>query len=232
MYQRLLNKRSGRRTSGPDFCTWLKAAILLLVTLSGSLSAAETQTQTQTQKETNAILIGGAWGSSSDDSTAWRLSATKPWKRKWFEGGRAHLTGYWEASVALFENDVESTSTDPSAEQGAAYLWNVAFAPVFRLQFTLPARNGNGKNGQALIQPFMDLGVGVSFMSDREFRTGKERSRPLGSYFQFEDRGAVGVKVRRWEIAYQRMHYSNLNLARDNFGIDAHLLLIRRALRP
>jgi len=236
--------RSGRRTSGSNYGKRLQAVAVLLFVISGPLSASEiaehtardATKDTEAKAASSAILIGGAWGSSSDDSTAWRLSATKPWKRKWFEGGRAHLTGYWEASVALFENDVESRSTNPAADvgdnrgasRGAAYLWNIAVAPVFRLQFTLPAKNGKG---QALIQPFLDLGVGVSFMSDREFRTGKERSRPLGSYFQFEDRGAVGVKVGRWEVAYQRMHYSNLNLARDNFGIDAHLLLVRRALR-
>jgi|GEM_PF-2876676 len=166
-------------------------------------------------------LISAAGGPSSDGSTAFRVSATRPWKRRWFEGGRAHLTGYWEASVALFENDVDHLPQD----DGTAYLWNLALAPVFRLQFTL------GENGNAAVQPFMDLGAGLSFMSDREFRTGKQRSRPLGSFFQFEDRGAVGVKVGRWEVAYQRMHYSNLNLASDNFGIDAHLLLVRRAIR-
>lgn len=166
-------------------------------------------------------LISAAGGPSSDGSNAFRISATKPWKRRWFDGGRAHLTGYWEASVALFENDVDHVPAD----DGTAYLWNLAIAPVFRLQFTL------GENGNAAVQPFMDLGAGLSFMSDREFRTGKQRSRPLGSFFQFEDRGAVGVKVGRWEVAYQRMHYSNLNLASDNFGIDAHLLLVRRTLR-
>ena len=242
MYPRLPHKRSGRHTSRPNTCKWLQVtkrlqvtkwlqvAAMLLFTMSGPGFAEENARGSAAEKagtaDSGAILIGGAWGSSSDDSTAWRLSATKPWKRKWFEGGRAHLTGYWEASVALFENDVESTSTDPTADPGAAYLWNIAVAPVFRLQFTLPAQNGLAK-----IQPFLDLGVGVSFMSDREFRTGKERSRPLGSYFQFEDRGAVGVRVGHWEVAYQRMHYSNLNLARDNFGIDAHLVLIRRALQ-
>ena len=167
-------------------------------------------------------LLSAAGGPSSDGSSAYRISATKPWKRRWFEGGRAHLAGYWEASIALFENDVDNVPED----DGTAYLWNVAFAPVLRLQFTL------GENGNAAVQPFMDLGAGISFMSDREFRTGKQRSRPLGSFFQFEDRGAVGVKIRNWEVAYQRMHYSNLNLASDNFGIDAHLLLVRRTLRP
>ena len=174
------------------------------------------------EQSAQPLLIGGAWGSSSDGSNALRVSLTKPWKRRWFDGGKAHLTGYWEASVARFENDVEHVPAD----DGTARLWNLAVAPVFRLQFTL------GENASAKIQPFMDLGVGLSFMSDREFRTGKQRSRPLGSFFQFEDRGAVGVKIRNWEVAYQRMHYSNLNLASDNFGIDAHLLLVRRTLRP
>lgn len=159
--------------------------------------------------------VGIAGGSSSDNSTAWRISATKPWQRRWFEGGRAHLTGYWEASVALFENDVSHLPED----DGAAYLWNLAVAPVFRLQFTL------GNN--APVQPFLDLGVGLSILSDRNFRTGKQRSRPLGSLFQFEDRGAVGMKIGRFEVAYQRMHYSNLNFANENNGIDAHLLLLR-----
>ena len=171
--------------------------------------------------EQNADLrwsLGVAGGSSSDSSKALRLAATKPWKRRWFEGGTAHLTGYWEASVARFQNDVSHIPAD----DGTAHLWNLAIAPVFRLQFTL---------GDSLpAQPFLDLGVGVSVMSDREFRTGKQRSRPLGSYFQFEDRGAVGVKMGRWEVAYQRMHYSNLNFASENHGIDAHLLLVRGAI--
>ena len=162
--------------------------------------------------------LGIAGGSSSDNSNALRIAATKPWKRRWFDGGTAHLTGYWEASLARFENDVANIPAD----DGTAHLWNLAIAPVFRLQFTL------GENFP--VQPFLDLGVGVSFMSDREFRTGKQRSRPLGSFFQFEDRGAAGVKIGRWEIAYQRMHYSNLNFASENNGIDAHLLLVRGAI--
>jgi len=40
----------------------------------------------------------------------------------------------------------------------------------------------------------------------------------------------VGLRMGRWELAYQRMHYSNLNLASSNFGIDAHLLLLRGAI--
>lgn len=169
--------------------------------------------------------ISTAWGTSSDDSNALRVSLTKPWQRRWFDGGSAHLTGYWEASIARFENDVPHVPAD----DGTAHLWNVAIAPVLRLQFTPSWSTREGRSGR-FFAPFMDLGAGLSFMSDREFRTGKQRSRPLGSYFQFEDRGAVGVRIGRWEIAYQRMHYSNLNLASDNHGIDAHLLLLRAAL--
>ena len=159
--------------------------------------------------------IGAAWGSGSEDSDTLRLSFSKPWKRRWFEGGRAYLTGYWEVSVARFRNAVSHVPAD----DGTANLWNLAAAPVFRLQFEL----GDARS----IQPFLDLGVGVSFMSDQNFRTGKARSRPLGSRFQFEDRGAIGIRGQRWELAYQRMHYSNLDLASANHGIDAHLLQLR-----
>lgn len=167
------------------------------------------------------ILLSGAGGSSSDNSNALRVSIAKPWKRRWFDGGGAHLTGYWEASIARFENDVPNIPAD----DGTAHLWNIAVAPVLRLQFTPNWGTGNWR-----VAPFMDLGAGVSFMSNREFRTGKFRSRPLGSFFQFEDRGAVGVRIGRWEVAYQRMHYSNLNLASENNGIDAHLLLLRGSI--
>lgn len=187
---------------------------LLLVFLMGCV--------TTTRADTG---FSAAWGSSSDDSNALRLSVTRPWKRRWFDGGGAHLTGYWEASLARFENEVAHLPAD----DGTAHLWNVAIAPVFRLQFT-PSWNRSDARSGTYFAPFLDLGVGVSFMSDREFRTGKQRSRPLGSYFQFEDRGSVGLKIGRWEVAYQRMHYSNLNFASENHGIDAHLLLVRGAL--
>lgn len=195
--------------------------MLALTLINGVLpgfAAQQEEVRDQSVSVDTRWLVSVAAGSSSDNSNAWRIAATKPWQRRWLDGGSAHLTGYWEASVALFENDVRHVPAD----DGTAYLWNVAIAPVLRLQFTL------GDNFP--VQPFLDLGVGVSFMSDREFRTGKQRSRPLGSYFQFEDRGAVGAKIGDWEIAYQRMHYSNLDFASENNGIDAHLLLLRRAI--
>ena len=161
--------------------------------------------------------IGAAWGSSSEGSTPLRAALTRPWKKRWFKGGRAELTGYWELSLARFDN---SDVTPGIEDSGAGTLWNLALAPVWRLELFPGAR----------LTPFLDLGVGLSLMSERNFRTGKPRSRPLGSLFQFEDRGAAGVRAGRWEIAYQRMHYSNLDLASENHGIDAHLLLLRVGL--
>jgi len=195
----------------------LRPSLFMVLLVACNLATAEESGTKEPLSANRPLAVGIAWGSSSDDSNALRLSLTRPWRRRWFEGGIVHLTGYWELSVARFENDVAHVAAD----DGTAHLWNVALAPVGRLQFTL---------GDSPVQPFLDLGVGLSFMSDKEFRTGKQRSRPLGSYFQFEDRGAVGLKFGRWEIAYQRMHYSNLNLASSNHGIDAHLLLLRGAI--
>ena len=164
--------------------------------------------------------ISLAAGSASDDATAWRLGVRRPWQRQWFTGGSAHLTGYWEASLAHFNN---ASVTPETGVDATARLYNLALAPVWRLQFTL-------NDGNALVQPFLDLGVGISFVSNRSFRSNGSRNRELGSFFQFEDRGAVGARIGNWEVAYQRMHYSNLNFASDNAGIDAHLLQISRSL--
>ena len=164
--------------------------------------------------------LSAAWGSASEDATAWRLGVRRPWRHRWFTGGSAHLTGYWEASLAHFNNRSVTPETGVDA---TARLYNLALAPVWRLQFTL-------NDGRALVQPFLDLGVGISFVSNRSFRSNGSRNRELGSFFQFEDRGAVGARIGHWEVAYQRMHYSNLNFASDNAGIDAHLLQISRSL--
>ncbi|MEM7219006.1 MAG: acyloxyacyl hydrolase [Pseudomonadota bacterium] len=161
------------------------------------------------------LAYGLAWGSASEDTDAWRASVSRDWQRRWFERERARLTGYWELSAARFANSVVAQPTD----NGTGTLWNVAIAPVLRLEL--------GPWGEAGVRPFLDLGVGLSLMSHRNLRTGKPRSRPLGSLFQFEDRGAVGVRIGRLEVAYQRMHYSNLDLASENFGVDAHLLQLR-----
>lgn len=185
----------------------LSIAVMLWVSLAPKTAHAE-------------AMISVAGGSASESSAAWRLGVRRPWERRWFNGGSAHLTGYWEASVAHFNNS--STTPQPGVD-ATARLWNVALAPVWRLQFNL-------NNGRAIVQPFLDLGVGVSFVSNRSFRSTGRRNRELGSFFQFEDRGAVGARIGNWEVAYQRMHFSNLNFASDNAGIDAHLLLISRSL--
>lgn len=164
--------------------------------------------------------VSAAWGGASEDATAVRVGVRRPWSRRWFNGGSAYLTGYWEASLAHFNNT--SVTPGPGVD-GTATLWNFAVAPVWRLQFNL-------YEGRAHVQPFLDLGVGISFVSNRRFRATGRRDRELGSFFQFEDRGAIGARVGNWEVAYQRMHYSNLNFARENSGIDAHLLQISRRL--
>ena len=166
-----------------------------------------------------ATRYGLAWGSGSEQTDAWRVSVSRDWLRSWLERDRLRLSGFWELSLARFDNDVVAQPGD----RGTGTLWNLAFAPVLRLEL--------GPYGPAGVRPFLDVGVGLSLMSHRNLRTGKPRARPLGSLFQFEDRGAAGIEVGRLEIAYQRMHYSNLDLTSDNFGVDAHLLQLRLRAR-
>ncbi len=144
----------------------------------------------------------------------WRIGAQRHWARRWWETERWHFTGYWDLSFARFDaSDLPVRST---IDRGPAKLWAVALAPVVRWQFQ--------SLGSTQIAPFVELAVGLSYLSDSRLRTGKIRSLALGSHFQFEDRAVIGVRIgRHWELAYQRMHYSNLNQADDNHGLDTHL---------
>ena len=158
-------------------------------------------------------------GNGSDSLNAARVGVQWDWDTTWWQSDYAHLSGYWDLSASVWHNDPSRTSP---LDDGAETIGAIAFAPVFRLQFK--------RFGGLSVAPFVELGVGATVLTDRELRSGDRRSRNLGSYFQFEDRAVIGARIgarQQFELAYQRMHYSNLDLASSNTGIDAHLLLLR-----
>lgn len=157
----------------------------------------------------------GARGQLHD---AARFGIQRRWQARWWQTSWAHFTGYWDLSVADFDaSDLSPSTTD----RGASRIWAVALAPVVRWQFE--------PIGNTTIAPYLELAVGLSYLSDDRLRSGKQRSFPLGSHFQFEDRGVAGLRFGRkgrWELAYQWFHYSNLDLASSNHGIDNQLIML------
>lgn len=147
-----------------------------------------------------------------------RVGLQHRWQSRWWQTSWGHLTGYWDLSLA----DFDASHLEPSVtDRGASRIWALALAPVVRWQFE--------PLGTTTIAPFIELAVGVSYLSADRLRSGAQRSFPLGSHFQFEDRGVAGLRfgrTGRWELAYQWFHYSNLDLASANHGVDNQLIML------
>lgn len=193
----------------PILRTWLT---ILLLLGSGAPAAA------QPEPTRWGIAAAGGDGALGQRHDSWRLSVQRHWNLRWWQHPAWHFTGYWDLGLTRWD---ASEVTAGSQDRGAARIHALGLGPVVRWQFE--------PFGNSTIAPFLELGVGFSLLSDSSLRSGNRRSLLLGSHWQFEDRGVIGVRVGRqgrFEVAYQRMHHSNLNLASDNHGVDSHLLMI------
>jgi lipid A 3-O-deacylase len=160
--------------------------------------------------------VSASFGQGARDNVldAYRIAAQWDWDRDWFASAPVRITGYWDLSVAMFENDSEAQQPHDDSEER---VYALAFAPTFRFQL----------RPIGAVTPFVDLAVGVAALSETELRTSGSSPRELGGHFQFEDRITVGARLgARAEVSFQRMHYSNLGLGGENDGIDTQLLTV------
>ncbi len=193
----------------------LSAVLLVGGVLATSVSHAVSD---ESQPRRHGLAFAGGEGALGQRHDSWRLSAQRHWRQALGQGRFGTLRGYWDLGLTLW--DASALPQGPE-DDGAQRLYALGLGPVLRWE--LPALAGNR------LRPFLELGVGFSILSDNALRSGKVRELPLGSHWQFEDRGVIGLRLGRegrFEIAYQRMHHSNLNLARSNHGVDSHLFLL------
>ncbi|MFK7915656.1 MAG: acyloxyacyl hydrolase [Pseudomonadales bacterium] len=194
----------------------MRNASLILLLLISALASGPTRAETGGPHWGLSVASGqGAMGQRHD---SWRVAGQRSWKQRWWQHRYWHFTGYWDLGLTIWD---ASGETGGPTDRGAARIYALGLGPVLRWQFE--------PLGSTTIAPFLELGVGFSLLSDSALRSGKRRSLALGSHWQFEDRGVVGVRFGargRFELAYQRMHHSNLNLASSNHGVDSHLLML------
>ncbi|MBO9496151.1 acyloxyacyl hydrolase [Thalassotalea sp. G20_0] len=118
--------------------------------------------------------------------------------------------GNWKSTLNPMRN---------SYRVGADSVKQISFSPVFR--FT-----GNGLLiGQT--SPFLDLGVGVSYQSEKDIEQQDFSGINMGRRWQFETRAMVGLTLGEgnpFEVSYGWMHYSNADLKDDNEGLDFQTL--------
>lgn len=142
-------------------------------------------------------------GTNGTDADLRRIGLWWEWAWSRSEGGTT-VNGYWEFDVGHWESDRVGPGQDEVLEVG--------FAPVLR--FRRMASNG--------LRPFLDLGVGIQWLSDTEFG-GKDISTSI----QFSPRLGVGLEFgpqRRFELGYRLLHVSNASIATPNPGLDFHVL--------
>lgn len=139
--------------------------------------------------------------------TGYRLATQWDWGVDWLASTPIKLSGYWDASVARWSTEGNSTGNYTS-------LWAVGFDPIFRLQLrSLLA---------AAVSPYLEAGVGPAWLSASHLG-----ERDLGAHWAFQDLVGVGIgfgKKHQFDLSYHYLHYSNAGLWPPNCGIDVKML--------
>jgi len=154
-------------------------------------------------QESDKVFVFDFGNSSSNasrghsDLDIFRVGRQWEFKRTFWQGDSARVSGYWEGSLNYWSADRDD-------------VFAVALSPVFVLSFG--EDDGN-------YHPFIEAGVGLALLSDD--RVG---GRLMGSSWQFEDRIGFGLRSQRLGFHYRYMHYSNGDLSKPNQGLDAHVI--------
>ena len=146
-----------------------------------------------------------------DQLNGYRLAFQQFWPWMGFANSPLNLTGYWDISYATWHTNPPLPNQPPSVSILAA-------SPLIRLQ--------TSENCLFFAQPFIELGVGASWLSNNHLG-----HRNLGAQFAFQDLMGLGL---RWKnnttalsFSYHYLHYSNASLFPPNQGIDVkHLVTL------
>ena len=139
--------------------------------------------------------------------TPYRLSVS------WDFGPLWRKDALWGLDVQL-ENSIAAWNSSPRpdlAADRATDLHAFTSGPLLRWQRWEPYQF-------ARIMPYVELGVGLSWLTQREIQ-----GRVLSLHFQFEDKGGIGIrfgKKQQYDFAIRAYHYSNCSIKRPNSGVN------------
>ncbi|WP_339897021.1 acyloxyacyl hydrolase [uncultured Gilvimarinus sp.] len=160
----------------------------------------------------NSHGITIAAGTSDMDHDFYRVAGRFGWDKRWFDDpeGNWYLTGQFEAGGFYLESTSDATQYRDAAES----LYGVFVTPIFRLQ-----RNAYSFG----LAPFVEAGIGVSYISETWIKSDTFTGADFGSHFQFEDKLSFGTRFgsrQQFELAFTFIHHSNANIKKPNHGID------------
>ncbi len=140
------------------------------------------------------------YGQDNSKIDIYRVGVKKEFTQKWKESASGYFSGYFELSCNRWEYDGKSIN-------------GIAFSPVFAYYFLNQSKNLEPESVR--IQPYIEGGIGAAYIDDYHIA-----GRNLSTNFQFEDRIGIGVKIRRFDLNFRYMHYSNASTKQPNDGID------------
>jgi hypothetical protein len=137
-----------------------------------------------------------------------RAGLQSDWGARWFRSNGAHLSGYWDLSLAQWRGSAHQNQ--PGRHQN---ITNLGFTPVFRYQ-------RDDKLGW-----YAEAGIGVNLLSELYDNDGNR----LSTAFQFGDHiGAGYVFDNKWEVGAKLQHFSNGGIKRPNSGANFVILKASR----
>jgi lipid A 3-O-deacylase len=138
-----------------------------------------------------------------------RAAAQWNWDKKWFDSNGTHLSGYWDASVAVWRGNRHR-----GVEGDKQHIVDIGFTPVFRFE-------RSSKKGL-----YAEAGIGLHLFSELYDNDG----RRLSTAFQFGDHiGAGYVFDNGLDLGLRLQHFSNGGIKKPNGGVDFAVLRVAYA---
>ena len=162
------------------------------------------------------MISGGEDFASRADLRNHRVSLFSNWETRWLNAGNWYLGGYFDLSINHWESRLSSKNPGVSVK-GKDHVNAIAFSPVFRLSRHEP--------WFSTWTPFVEAGVGLSYLSGDTLRAKDNDPVDLGMRLQFEDRIGVGFTFgnrQQYQIIFRAFHYSNAGLHSENDGFNLH----------
>lgn len=160
--------------------------------------------------------ISLSYGEARHDINSHQLGIAKSLDKRWFTEGNWYLSAQAELALGGWNNNEEVEEFTAIGDRDNLTL---TLLPLLRLQSYHPYFGS--------LYPFVEIGIGVSFLEKTKLRSEGSNPVDLGSHWQFADVAGVGLrwgKARKYEIAYRFYHYSNADLGSSNDGIDFNQL--------
>ena len=160
-------------------------------------------------------ISGGKYLQDKANITKARVAVRWDWEKDFISSSNWTLDGYFDLGYSQWQSRL--SANDEPSPTGADKAWQIGFSPVFRLS----------PQTHYAFAPFLDVGVGLSYQSEKNIEKKLKSPINMGGHTQFEIRTLVGARFgenKNYELSYGWFHYSNAHLHSQNEGLDFQVL--------